>query len=296
MDWQSLILVQAVLVAVAMVVTRLLARDKRAKDASLAVTAGWFVALYACGLMMLPFFGNIHLSSLTIYWWRFILGGLAFALTNALTYYSLVYLEVSVGTILSTMSALFTIFGAAIFIHEDLSFKQLLGSAFLLAAIMYTIFATRQKSTKAVHRKLIIGFSFALVSALFYAVASVNEKSLLSHVSVGDYLLFGWFGEMSMAILLVLLIQPRALKLLREPFILRWTLSLGVLRATSGLCFILALIRSNNVALVTVISNFRLIIVVLLGVIFLKERQKIYQKLAGSALATVALSFMFWQK
>lgn len=296
MAWQALILIQAFLTALAVIVTRLLARDKYTAKASLAITAGWFVCLYGVGLLILPHFGNVQLSSLYEYWWRFLLGGLAFALTNAFTYYSLVYLDASVGTIFNTINALFTVFGASILLHENLDSQQLVGAVILLTAIIYTALATRHRPTKVVHRRLIIGLAYAIAAGVFYAIASINEKSLLAHVSVGDFLLFGWFGETVMAVLVVLLLQPGSLKVFKVPRVVGWTAVLGALRAVSGLCFILAIIRSNNVGLMTVISNFRLIIVVLLGVWLLKERQKTYQKLFGSAVAIIALSLMFWQK
>lgn len=287
---------QAFLTALATLVTRLLAREKQTATASLAITAGWFVCLYVVGLLMLPHFGQVHLSSLHDYWPRFLLSGVAFALTNAFTYYSLVYLDASVGTIFGTLNALFTVFGASLVLHEDLSSPQLLGAVILLAAIVYTALATRHKPTERVHRNLIIGLVYAVLGAVFYGIASVNQKSLLSHVSVGDLLAFGWFWEMAMAVFIVLLIQPRSLEVLRMPKVAGWTAVLGVLRATSGLCFILAMVRSNNLGLITIISNFRLIIVVLLGYWLLKERKKPLQKLIGSAVAIIALSLMFWQK
>jgi drug/metabolite transporter (DMT)-like permease len=294
MNWQSLILAQAILAALATITTRLLARNKNTRDAGLAITAGWFIFLYLCGLLMLPFFGDVHYRSLTEFWWRLLGGGAAFALTNAFTYYSFVYLEAAIGTILGTISALFTVILAALTIHEDLTVRQVVGAVLLIAAIIYTISATRHKPTRAVQRNLISGLFFVFLAAIFFAIAAVNEKYLLGHLTVGDYLLYGWFGQMAMAVMLAALIQPDSFKLFKDRAVLGWTLSLGGIRAVSGLCFLLAMIRSNNVALITVISNLKLIIVVLLGIWILKERNRIRQKIAGAAFAILALAFMFW--
>lgn len=279
--------------AIAIIITRLLAKRKKTASAGLAITAGWFVVLYACGLMFLPFFGDVHLVNLQHYFWRFALSGIAFAATNILMYKTLNYLDAAVGSILATVNTLFTVAGAALFLHEDLSKAQIVGSALLLTAIIYGTLATRHKPSKTVHKNLLIGGLFALASGLTLAVAAINQKSVLAHVSVGDYLAFGWGWEALAAVAAVLLIQPKSLKILLNRSVLGWTLILGVLRATSGLCFMLAQIRSNNVALVTVIANFRLIIIVILGYWLLKERQKITQKAVAASASIAALAIMF---
>ncbi|HSX18001.1 MAG TPA: DMT family transporter [Candidatus Saccharimonadales bacterium] len=295
MSWQSLILIQAFLTALATIITRVLARDRKTANASMAITASWFILLYICGIAFLPWFGHVHSQSFFHYGWRFVLGGTAFALNNILTYKAFVYLDATIGSILGTIAALFTVIGAALILNEELSVTQAVGAMMLILAIIYGVLATRVKPSKKTHRTLIIGAIYVVAASAFYAVAAVNEKSLLSHVSVGDYIVFGWGWQTIMAVAAALLIQPRAFKLLLRPAVLRWTALLGILRAVSGLCFMLSQIRSNNVALVTVISNFRLIIVVILGFWLLKERQKITQKFIATGAATIALIIIFWK-
>lgn len=295
MNWHLLILIQAFLVALAMVITRHLARDKKTVNAGLAISAGWFVVLYICGLAFLPHFGNVHVHNFIHFGWQFAVVGSAFAMTSILTYKMLVYLDAAVGSLLSTISTLFTIIGAALFLHEDLTAIQAVGSGLLLISITYGILATRSKPTKAVHRNLVKGGAYAIAAAVFFAIAAITEKWLLGRVSVGDYLAFGWGWEAFAAVAAVLLLQPKSLKILLQAPVAGWTVILGLLRAISGLCFVLAQIRSNNVALVTVISNFRLIIVVALGFWLLKERQKIAQKLIATAASTASLAVIFWK-
>lgn len=292
MSWQLLILLQAFLVAISMIITRLLARDKKTARASFVVTAGWLVILYICGLAFLPWLGNVHLASLQHYWLRFIIGGTAFASTGIFTYKLLVYLDAAVGSILGSISTVFTVIGAAIFLHEDLSNLQIVGAGLLLLAITYGTLATRHKPSKQVHRNLLLGGAYAVAAGLTYAVAALNEKSLLSHISAGDYMAFGWAWQMLMAVFIALIIQPKEFRLLLRPAVAGWTFALGVLRATSGLCFILAQIRSNNVALVTVVSNFRLIVIIILGYWLLKERTRIVQKLVSASGAIAAMAIM----
>jgi drug/metabolite transporter (DMT)-like permease len=294
MGWQVFISVQLVLVALATIVTRLLARDKRLANSGFAITAGWFVVLYTLGLLALPKIGHIDTSAFHHYGWRFIGGGIAFTLTNIFFFYMLKYLDAAIGTILGTISAIFTVFGAYIFLHENLTDAQIVGTCILIASVIYGSLATRHRKHRAVHINLAIGASYALIGALFYAVAAINEKSLLGHMTTGTYVLFGWGCQTLIAVTAVLLIQPKSLKSLLRPNVAGWTFVLGVLRAVSGYCFMLSLVKSNNVGLVTVISNFKLILIVLLGAWLLNERNKMAQKLIAAAGAMVALSLLFW--
>src|SRR5579862_5579498 len=228
MSWQALILGQVVLVAVATIIMRLLARDKKTAKAGLAITASWIVVLYAVGLVAAPFLSHISLMSFHDYWLRFILGGASFALSNIFTYQMLIYLDAAEGTIFGTLSVLFTVLGASMVLHEGLSTPQIIGASFLLVGIAYTTLATRTKPTKAAHRNLIKGFLWAIATAVFYAIASVNEKSLLGFVSVGDYVLFGWLWQMIAALALALLIQPSGFKVIKRRNVFSWVLVLGV--------------------------------------------------------------------
>jgi drug/metabolite transporter (DMT)-like permease len=295
MSWQVLITIQVVLVAIATVITRYLARDRKIAKAGMAITAGWLLVLYLIGLLAIPVIGGVDFNAFADYGWRFIAGGLAFSISNILFFYMLVYLDAAVGTILGTMSAVFTVFGATLFLHENLSNIQIAGTILLLISVTYGVLASRHVKNRSAHVNLAIGAGYALAASIFYAVAALNEKSLLSQISIGSYVLFGWGCQAIIAISAVGLLQPKSLKVFLKPEILGWTVSLGVLRAVSGFCFMLSLIKSNNVGLVTVISNFKLIIIILLGAWLLKERKKIAQKTIAAAGASAALVLLFWR-
>lgn len=297
MNWQILILGQAFLVALSIIVTRLLAKNKPTRDASLVITAGWLVVLYLIGISLLPWLGSIEFNNFSDYFWRFALGGLAFGLSGIFTYKMLVHLDAAVGGILTTLNTLFTVAGAALLLNEDLNTVQLIGGVFLTISIVYALLATHHLHTKKVrlHKSALIGGAYALATSVSFAVAVINEKSLLGHVSTGDYVLFGWGWQAVIGVGLALMFQPKTFKLLLRPKVIIWVLTLGVLRAFSGLFYMLAQIKSDNVALVTVISNYRLIIVVLLGYWLLRERQKLRQRIIASVAATLSLTLLFWR-
>ncbi len=296
MNWQILILGQAFLVALSMIVTRLLAKQNKTRSASLVVTAGWLAVLYVFGLGFLPWLEPIDCANFIEYFWRFALGGLAFGLAGIFTYKMLVHLDAAVGSILTTLNTLFTVVGAALLLNEDLNTVQLIGGVLLVLSVVYGLLASHHLHTKKVrfHRSALVGGAYALATALSFSVAVLNEKSLLGHVSTGDYVLFGWGWQVVVGLAIALAFQRKSFKLLMNSRILFWVVILGILRAFSGLFYMLAQVKSDNVALVTVVSNYRLIIVVVLGYWLLHERQKLRQRIIASVAATLSLTLLFW--
>ena len=295
MSWQVWILLQTLLAALATLATRLLARDKRTANAAITIPAISMAIIYACGLIAVPWLGNISSSVVSHYGLRFIGGGFAFALSNIFVYYLFKYLDASVGSILGSLNALFAVVGASIFLHENLSDLQIIGASVLLMSIIYGSLATRHLKTPAAHRNLILGAAAAVAASVFYALAMVNEKWLLGHMNIGDYVVFGWGGQLVVALLVAVMLQPKAFRLIRYPKTALLVGILGIMRGVSGIAMVESEVKSNNVGLMSVISNFRLIIIVVLGMWLLKERQKIPQKLLASAAAVAALTLMFWQ-
>ena len=295
MNWQIVILLQTVLAGAGIVSLRILARDTATRHGSFAIVAGMYVVLYAVMLPFVPWLGQVHTSVLEQYWWRFVGGGLAFTLTNVCTYKTLVYFDAAVASIAGTMNVLFTIVGAGLLLGEDLSLLQLCGAIVLLVAISYGVLATHKAAKKLVRRSILLGVTFALLAGLSYAVAQVNEKSLLQQMPMATYVVFGVGGQCLMTVLAALAVQRKQLALLLRPHIAGWTLTSGVLRGLAGVSFIFAEVKSNNVALVTVVSNFRLIVVVFLAAWLLKERERLQQKLTAAVAALAGLTIMFWK-
>jgi drug/metabolite transporter (DMT)-like permease len=295
MSWQLLITLQTVLVGTSLVAQRVLARDKHTAEASFVIIAGVFVALYSAMLVVALSLGGIHTDVFGHYWWRFVGGGVAFAITNVCTYKTLVYFDVAVANIVGTLNAIFAVIGAALILSEDLTARQLLGGIVLLLAIAYGVLATHASSNKSVQRSARLGVMYALLAGISFAVAAVNEKSLLGHMPAATYMVYGVGWQCIMAIVLAVLLQPRKLYLLFRPRVAGWSLLSGLLRGFGGACFILAEVRSNNVGLVSVIANFRLIVAIFLGAWLLGERQYIRQKLAAAAVSIAGMGLMFWK-
>jgi drug/metabolite transporter (DMT)-like permease len=294
MSWQILIIAQTILTAASIICSRILARDKQTAKASFVINAGIFSVLYLTALLFTPWLGHVHAHSFSEYWWRFLISGFAISITNVFTYKTLVYFDAGVGSIVSTANSLFTIVGASLVLSEVLTRLQILGSIVLVVGIGYGVLSTRSNSKKTPRSGTKMGLIYALLAGVSYAIGIVNEKSLLGHMTVGSYVVFGIGAQLLMALITVIIIQPKQLHLLLKPRIFGWSALNGVFRGVGGVCFILSEVKSNNVALVSVISNFKLIIVILLSWWLLKERQYLARKFTSATASIIGLTMMFW--
>jgi drug/metabolite transporter (DMT)-like permease len=211
-------------------------------------------------------------------------------------YRALVYMESAIVSVITTISALFTFLIAAVVFGERLSPYQLLGSMLLLPAIWYVLhLASKERQGIHVHsRAWLRGLGYAITASWCFAIGFVLEKYALNHVSIPTYIGVGWGFQLLSSWALLLIFRRHTLKLLKDPTITMLAMRLGALRGTAGFLFLLALVRSNNVTLMAVISNFRIIVVAILAGLLLKERDHYTEKLAAAAVAFVALGIIFW--
>ncbi|MDQ3123314.1 MAG: DMT family transporter [bacterium] len=296
LSWQVFILLHALFSALQALQFRAIARNKKARHAALAVNALAFSSLYVCGLLILPIIGGVNTQDFLNNWLIYLTTSCLFVIALYLMYKAFTHLDSATVSVLGTSSALFTVIIAGIFLGERLSNMQFLGIAILLPCIWYVLLLARE------HHKLLNfkdlnwlhGFWFVLGSSLCLAVAHVLEKEILIRSSIGTYVTFGWLLQALVAWGLYLLAGRHANNILRQPWMVRSSLQLGVMRAATGLFFIIALSKSNNVSLVTTVANFRVIIVAVLAGWLLGERNFYYKKLAAAAVSVIALSIIFW--
>ncbi|HEY1835558.1 MAG TPA: hypothetical protein VGG13_01930 [Candidatus Saccharimonadales bacterium] len=114
-------------------------------------------------------------------------------------------------------------------------------------------------------------------------------------MNIATYIVFGVGGQCLMTVLTALVVRRGQLRLLLKPRVTGWVSLAGLLRGLGGVCFIFAEVRSNNVGLVAVITNFRLIVILLLAVWLLKERDYVARKLLAALASIAGLAGLFWK-
>lgn len=296
MGWEILILSHALFSALGTLQARGIARLKHARQAALFVNAITFASLFMAGLLLLPFIGGVDFNIAKSQWAYLVASAVFFNFGLFYLYRALVYLESATAAVLATSSALFTMLFARIVFQEELSSTQLIGTAVLVPCIAYVLALARSRQKFVDFKDLpwLKGAMYVMVSSLSMALGHIMEKVLLREIGIGNFVAFGWLLQATFGISLFLLFGNKSKKIIKDKFIIRSAMSVGVLRVAAALLFLYALKASDNLSIVMVVSNFRIIIVAVLAGWLLGEKRYYYKKLAAAALSLVGLSIIFW--
>lgn len=288
MSWQILMLFQNLLAASFALVSRQIA--KKVKGVHFQVVAVVFSVILVSGWAYGLWYG-IDINYLWSYLPLFITGGICFGLTNVGTYKALEYVDAGIATLFSTMNTVFAVIFATIVIHEGLSLQEIIGAFILFSAIWYVLALNINKNEKNQWMKALI---ISILAAILFAVAATIEKHLLGKMPLATYITFGWSFQALAAISCSILIKPKKWVVLFKSGAIGLTLSAGFIRALAGLLFIISLTLANNVSLIAVLSGVKVIFVVLLAALLLKERRYFNRKLEAAAIATIGIAVMLW--
>ncbi|MET1033227.1 MAG: EamA family transporter [Candidatus Saccharimonadales bacterium] len=224
---------------------------------------------------------NIHAYDLTTVMQILITIGLVivFHLTNVK---GLQHLEAGIYSILYNLRIIFTTVLGIVFLGENIIPLQILGGIFIFLGVL----TLKKDKTSLTVR----GMQWGIAAAVVISIMNVFEKILISDIG---YIGYAAPVMLSAAIIMwcILLAQGKRIKLsyFREPK----TIQLMVLRAISAYGFTLAFNAGAILSLATYISSLSVIIIVLLGVWLLKERDHLKRKLAAAALAAIGLTVIF---
>lgn len=296
MGWEVLILLHALFSALSALQARGIARLKRAREAALFVNAITFASLFVAGVLLLPFIGGVDFNLAKQYHLYLIASAVFFNFGLFYLYRALVYLESATAAVLATSSALFTLLFARFVFNEQLSATQLAGTAVLIPCIAYVLALARSRQKFVDFKDLpwIKGALYILVSSLSMALGHIMEKVLITEIGIGNFVAFGWLLQAAVGIGLFVFFGNKSKKITRDRFIISNAVSVGVLRVGAALLFLYALKASDNLSIMMVVANFRIIIVAVLAGWLLGERRFYYKKLAAAALSLVGLSIIFW--
>jgi uncharacterized membrane protein len=173
-------------------------------------------------------------------------------------------------------------------LKEGLNFFQILGAGLLFIAAMLAIRAPNNSTrvTRATHVKSVF-LTFA--AALTLAVALVIEKAALGHMDVGAYLIFGYSAQtLAMLVLTLKDVNRQTLRDFGKKEI-KWSAGMGWANAVAGVFYVIAIVNSNNISLITAIAAITLPLLVFAAYAILKEREN--QKLlwVGLGLGFIGL-------
>lgn len=278
MSWLALTILSFVIASVASILQRVLMRDNKSNPYAYAIIfhllLGVLVLVFGLmrGANFFLFSGNIYVLLLASALW----GACQVFLFKALQ-----LLEASEVTVISDLRVIVTIIASVIFLGEVFTGWNIIGAILIVAASLLVVdFRKGFKFNK--------GVWYTLAMALFAGLAIVADSANVQQYDVLAYSTFSNF----LSGFFILAFYPKSLKkwvhFIQPNFLIKMV-PLAVFSATQGVLYLLALTYGGNTAQVGTIRQSSIILTVLLAIIFLNERGKLWHKLVAAVLVTAGV-------
>lgn len=281
MNWLVLTILAIISRATYSIATKLQSKNIKISSVSLAFLLTAFAAFLT--LPLSPFIGGISLNGIEKHWVSMILIILTQVFGNILFFKGVKRLDAGTAQIAFSSIIIWGVMLSIAFLNSHFSITQLFGIFLLLAAIIMIQYQERRL-------KLNIGVIYIIISAAFFAVFQVASAAVARAVSPATYLSLTYFG----AAVLFCLIYPKVIK--KDLISLKKAVKLTFINTlfasiASLLYFVFAYFayqRAPDRGIVVILLTSQVILSVIFGMIFLKERDHILRKLVASILAFIA--------
>ena len=280
MSWQLLLAISILSYAVGVLLQRVIQKDGKNDPYAFSIffqlTIGAVIGLYA-------FFQGFVMPNYMDFLPNIMLMIILYAIANTLIFSSLKYLDAAAFTILFSSRALWTILAAVVFLNEPFTFKQIIGTLLIIISVIIV----SAKPKKFTFKK---GEIYALLAALVFGTAFANDAYIIGtyHVDVESHLFFGFV----LPAIAMWILRPQATSQMKPFFtrtILLQSLALTLFYATSAITIFLAYDIAKNAAQIAPLNQTSIIIIVILSMVFLKERDNITRKILGALLSFIGV-------
>lgn len=279
MTWELFIGVSVFLYSISVLLQRVLLKESNSYPIAYslvfqlvnAVLIGLFAV--ATGQWELPPLGPLLLNLLLM--------GALYAVANICIFTALKKMEASKFTILFASRGFFTILASSLLLREVLSTTQFIGAILIFSGIV----VINLHSRKLKFEKSDI---LAFIAAIGFGLANTNDRVLLSQMNVYVFCVLSFL----LPTVLIAVAYPRELKNLHvflQPKLFTKMMLLCVIYAASAVSFFIALQIAPNSSQIAAINLTSVIFIVLLAIVFLKERASLAKKILGALLSFVGL-------
>lgn len=280
MSWLIFILISISSYSISAILQKLLMKDQNSDPITYSIFFQIFVGTLI-GIVGL-FNADMSLVNLNSVFFNLCISIMLYAIGGIFIFKSLQSTELSQFTVIFSSRAIFTLITSSLFIQEDLSMKQLAGTALVMLGI---IFATNVSFHKM---KLSKGQLFVLISAICFGIANTNDRFLLQQMNVYPFTVISFI----VPAILTTLIFPKKITSIHiffeQSIFLKMTV-LCIIYAISAITFFIALQIAPNSSQVVTVNQLVTILTTILGIIILKERIAITKKIIGAILSVIGV-------
>lgn len=281
MSWTILLIISILSSSILTVLQRRTLREEKSNPVSYAIFFQLLVGIIL-GIAAIATKARFP-DNLTQLWPNILLMVALYSFANIYWFKSLKTVEASSAAIFLPTKIFWMVLGGAIFLHENITVSSVIGTFLISGAILITTFSKKYK----------IGFNKGsitlLVASFFYGFAFVNDGYLLKNN-------FNTFLYSSMAFLLpalsISIFQIHAVKNIRYFLAtkrLTKILVVAMLISLGTVSIYFAYQKGGNISRIGPLSQISIILTVILGIIFLNEKDKIWQKIIGAVISIVGV-------
>jgi len=210
----------------------------------------------------------------------FLMSGALYACGTVAFFRSIKLIEASEMTVLTGSGVLFTILISFIFIHERLTFLQLIGAALILSAVILINYNRKKFHINA-------GAGLAILGSVLYGTAVVIDTYIVKYYDAISFVALASFTPGLFIALWFIKKIPKTITSIK--YINRNLLIYSFLYTIAGIAFYLALQNGALVSQAGTISRASIILTVILAAFFLGERKHVWKKIVAAILTTIGV-------
>lgn len=277
MEWYWFIVISVIVFSLATLYQRTILENSRDPVVYYIVNAFFgSLILLSWGLFLGFKVPDLHNYSLNLIIMTVFLGA-----GNVFSFNALKKTEASEFTVLFSTRALWSIVVAVLVLGESFNLKQIIGAALIMASVF--LVSWKKKSFR-----LNEGETLTLVAAFFFGVEFINDSYLVSRLDLFFYLPLVFFLP---AIFISAINYKKLLKIHRVLGI-KDTLKLAFLALMFSIAVtstFTAYEKGHNAAQIAILNQTSTILIVVLSIIFLKERNHLYLKILGGVISLIGV-------
>ncbi|MFA5026231.1 MAG: DMT family transporter [Candidatus Shapirobacteria bacterium] len=279
MPWELFAIISIVTTSIAALLERVLMKDDSSDPISFAIIFQLLLGIVTWCFALI--FGKFILPHDSSVWFRYLISAVLWAGATVASLKAMKLLPVAEATIIGSSGTIISILFGVLFFKEKIVISTIFGTILIFSAILIVFSENLSFKSKS-------GIFLALLSALFGATAVINDMIILK-----SYEAFSYTTIMSLLPGFVLLfIFPKHLFNSRNLFnkkMLRTMVFLAIFYSIQAITYYLAIEQKAPISKLSPITKSSIILTVLFGAIFLKERSHVSKKILAAVVVTLGV-------
>lgn len=277
MNWQILVVISVITNSISVLLQKMLLKNDKIDSVAFSIVFQLFTGLL---ILVYALFRGFSIPNLVPLIPNLLLMILFYGIGNVCIFKALKVGEASSFTIVFATRAIWTIVTAMLFLGENFSFIQLLGTLCILSSVILISWQNGIKFGR--------GMLYSLGAAAAFGLAFANDALIVRNFDVPSYLVIAFIVP-ALAVWIVFPKSTEKMKSMFEFHFLKKLALLGILYATSAITIFMAYQVGRNIAQIAPLNQTSAILTVLLAIIFLKENTQIGRKLLGIILSFIGI-------